>query len=181
MSAAVVRALCCDCGNLRTVKATHKHRGYVADAGRDPRGWRMLGLLKCTACRKVTRHALLRDDRPECRDVVEREERRTTIESEPRWRITAVQRSAEAVRAGRHPGSRRVLTAIDSHGNAIASAFQFPDRWHIDLENYGIRLAGMNPLSANLLRGFCVTSEDEAHDWLHLFAALTMATLRAPQ
>jgi len=68
-----VRALCCECGNLRTV--SNKYRrcdgNYSSDAGVDPRGWHMTGTLKCSACKSATTHAILRDDCPENRDFAE--------------------------------------------------------------------------------------------------------------
>jgi hypothetical protein len=41
------------------------------DDGTHPRGWRMTGTLKCAVCKSPTRHALLRDDNPDYRDVAE--------------------------------------------------------------------------------------------------------------
>jgi hypothetical protein len=69
-----VRALCCECGNLRTVSAKHGRRldaNNSADDSRDSRGWRMTGTLKCSPCGAHTRHAYLREDHPECRDHAE--------------------------------------------------------------------------------------------------------------
>lgn len=69
-----VRALCCECGNLRTTAARWSRRG---DAGRsyenphDPRGWRMTRTIKCSACKTMTVHALLCDDRADLRDMAE--------------------------------------------------------------------------------------------------------------
>lgn len=57
------QALCCECGNLRTVSPNY-HRsndpnyGY-GDQARE-RGWRHTQTLKCEACQNRTRHALLR-------------------------------------------------------------------------------------------------------------------------
>jgi hypothetical protein len=74
MTAARERALCCECGNLRTVAANYNP---PRDANRtmewvDPRGWRMTGTLKCPICATRTRHALLRDtDEPQLRDYAE--------------------------------------------------------------------------------------------------------------
>jgi hypothetical protein len=62
-----VRALCCECGNLRTVSANCSFRRddnktCDNDDRRHPgRFWRMTGTLKCSACKAATRHALLRD------------------------------------------------------------------------------------------------------------------------
>lgn len=56
-------ALCCECGNLRTV-STDYHFG-IDDENRgnglfmDPRGWIETGTLKCSHCGTRTRHALL--------------------------------------------------------------------------------------------------------------------------
>jgi hypothetical protein len=72
-----VRALCCECGNLRTMSSRHsfgeRDPNDSCDDGTHPRGWRMTGTLKCGVCKTSTRHALLRDDLPEHRDVAERE------------------------------------------------------------------------------------------------------------
>src|ERR1700761_3185938 len=70
-----VRALCCECGNLRTVSSSY--RRYDAAQSRDddrhPQGWRMTCTLKCSACKtRFATHALLRDDaEPEYRDYAE--------------------------------------------------------------------------------------------------------------
>ena len=73
---ATVRALCCECGNLRTVSASHRRRdeNYAAEFSDHRRGWRMTTTLKCPVCEQPTRHAVLRDDTPETRDSVERDE-----------------------------------------------------------------------------------------------------------
>jgi hypothetical protein len=71
------RALCCECGNLRTVSVNYSlphdvNRSYERDPF-DKRGWRVTGTLKCCVCKTKTRHALLRDnDKPEHRDIAER-------------------------------------------------------------------------------------------------------------
>ncbi len=57
-----INALCCNCGNLRTVSANYyfgpndENRGGALFT--DPRGWRNTGTLKCSQCRTRTRHAL---------------------------------------------------------------------------------------------------------------------------
>jgi hypothetical protein len=77
-----VRALCCDCGNLRYVSARYAGRREPSDTNRsrddgsDPRGWRMTRTLKAS-----TVHALLRDDLQHCRDVAEDREHRPIISS----------------------------------------------------------------------------------------------------
>jgi hypothetical protein len=71
------RALCCECGNLRTVSARYAvpqdaNRAFDDDDHDHPgRLWRMTGTLRCNACESLTRHALLRDDVPRCRDFAE--------------------------------------------------------------------------------------------------------------
>lgn len=49
------KALCCECGNLRTYKAARRQRGYWGD----PKWERALGDLKCDPCGCVTAHALV--------------------------------------------------------------------------------------------------------------------------
>jgi hypothetical protein len=71
-----IRALCCECANLRTVSGNYSlphdaNRTHESDPG-DHRGWRVTGTLKCAVCMTKTRHALLRDDdKPEHRDFAE--------------------------------------------------------------------------------------------------------------
>ena len=62
-----VRALCCECGTLRTVDRSFRRRDdNDTHDGRhsDPqgRGWRMTGTLKCSVCTTNTRQAMLRDE-----------------------------------------------------------------------------------------------------------------------
>lgn len=71
----LTRALCCDCGQVRTVKRKHRPPRYVPDCGsgylashegrrRFPfaqPGDRCVGDLRCSHCDTVTRHAILRD------------------------------------------------------------------------------------------------------------------------
>jgi hypothetical protein len=74
-----VRALCCECGMLRTVSWRYRrnddnltHDGRWADS--HGRGWRSTGTLKCSVCRRDTRHAYLRDEMsPDDRDRFEAE------------------------------------------------------------------------------------------------------------
>jgi hypothetical protein len=71
-----VRALCCECANLRTVSANYSlphdaNRSYERDPD-NKRGWRVTGTLKCSVCKTQTRHALLRDgEEPDARDFAE--------------------------------------------------------------------------------------------------------------
>jgi hypothetical protein len=67
-----VRALCCVCGQLRTVseKYTRLDDNLAYDDQRDPRHWRMTVTLKCSHCSGPARHALLRDGSP-YRDAAE--------------------------------------------------------------------------------------------------------------
>ncbi|WP_418003357.1 hypothetical protein ACNO8X_26115 [Mycobacterium sp. PDNC021] len=57
------QALCCQCGNLRTIGANFHHRSsdpnYAWGSFDDKRGWRATCSLKCEACGQSTRHALL--------------------------------------------------------------------------------------------------------------------------
>lgn len=70
-----VRALCCECGNLRDVSARYAGRFEPADTarstddGNDPRGWRMTRTLKCSVCKAATVHALLCDHTQDHCDV----------------------------------------------------------------------------------------------------------------
>ncbi|MDT5328095.1 MAG: hypothetical protein QOF25_5247 [Mycobacterium sp.] len=71
-----IRALCCECGNLRTVSADYRRRAdnLSFDDNLHPLGWRCTRTLKCSICRAPIRHAVLRDDdsdRPEFRDIAE--------------------------------------------------------------------------------------------------------------
>jgi hypothetical protein len=55
------RALCCDCGQLRLVKANY-WRGEIGEPDKHSEGGpRCLLPLKCRGCATVTRHAYLRD------------------------------------------------------------------------------------------------------------------------
>lgn len=94
-----VPALCCTCGNVRTVSTGYSaghtqlsaceslpaatladcwSRGYYLE--HEP-GWRCLTLLKCDHCGERTRHALIRDD--EHRNFAEQEDRRR--DARRRW------------------------------------------------------------------------------------------------
>jgi hypothetical protein len=71
-----VRALCCECGSLRTTSAGYRRNddNLSFEDNLHPQGWRCTRTLKCSACRAPTRHAVLRDDdsdRPELRDIAE--------------------------------------------------------------------------------------------------------------
>jgi hypothetical protein len=66
-----VRALCCECGNLRTVRSRFRSREHIADDGRHPDMWRMIDMLACSVCGQETQHARLRDDYPDHRDAAE--------------------------------------------------------------------------------------------------------------
>jgi hypothetical protein len=71
----LTRALCCDCGQLRTVKRRYRLGRFVPELGSgylmSPQGrstypfaqpWdRFVGDLKCSHCRATTRHAVVRD------------------------------------------------------------------------------------------------------------------------
>lgn len=58
-----VNALCCTCGNLRTVSSDYYYRHHDpehADSARGKaEGWRKTQALKCAACGERTRHAIL--------------------------------------------------------------------------------------------------------------------------
>ena len=180
MTARRERALCCECGNLRTVAANFNpllDANRTCDDGDDQRGWRMTCTLKCPVCKTKTRHALLRAaDKKQHRDFAElrESERRAVIlqpgaenTNTPSYRIIE-HRGA----TGRHPRSSRSLTAIDAtSGVSMISASEYPEYWKIDVEHHTIKMAGMDFLS-RVLDGFCVRSEDAAYDWLRLFGAL---------
>jgi len=57
------QALCCECGNLRTVSADYHFGTNDENCGEglfmNPRGWFETGTLKCAHCGARTRHALL--------------------------------------------------------------------------------------------------------------------------
>jgi hypothetical protein len=73
-----IRALCCECGNLRTVSANYeppRDANNTDEADIHQRGWRCTATLKCSVCKTKTRHALLRDgEEPDHRDFAELEE-----------------------------------------------------------------------------------------------------------
>jgi hypothetical protein len=69
-----IRALCCECGNLRTASYGYSRNddNYTGDDNRHPLGWRCTSTLKCSACKTATRHAVLRDScEPRFRDIAE--------------------------------------------------------------------------------------------------------------
>lgn len=69
-----IRALCCQCGNLRTASYGYSRNdnNYTGDDNRHPQGWRCTQTLKCSACKTATRHAVLRDScEPRFRDIAE--------------------------------------------------------------------------------------------------------------
>lgn len=70
-----VRALCCECGNMRTVSSRYSaphDANRTQDDNLHPQGWRCTMTLKCPICRRPARHAVLRDDdAPEFRDIAE--------------------------------------------------------------------------------------------------------------
>ncbi len=86
--ATLTRALCCDCGQVRTVKRSYRPRRFTADLGSgylaSPRGRetypfaqeceRMVGDLKCVACETTTRHAILRDGDGAAADYAEQKD-----------------------------------------------------------------------------------------------------------
>lgn len=79
-----LRALCAECGNLRTVAANYNapHDVNRTDETSDgQRGWRCTATLKCSVCGAKTCHALLRSDDDPFRDVAElrEHERQATI------------------------------------------------------------------------------------------------------
>lgn len=60
-----VRALCCVCGQLRTVSSTFSRQdgNHTRELERGS-AWRFTDTLKCDHCGALTRHALLRDGDP---------------------------------------------------------------------------------------------------------------------
>jgi hypothetical protein len=66
-----VRALCCECGNLRTVSSRFRSRGCIGDLDDRHPDRRMIDMLACSVCGQETRHARLRDDYPDHRDAAE--------------------------------------------------------------------------------------------------------------
>ncbi|MDW5612084.1 hypothetical protein [Mycolicibacterium sp. D5.8-2] len=92
------------------------------------------------------------------------------IEYRSHVRVLDQYRSAEAVRAGRHSGSERVLTAVDDHGRALVTAFQFDTYWHIDIESQAFKALGLKQLGSEVIVGFRVRTEEAAVDWLEFLA-----------
>ena len=189
-----VRALCCECGNIRTVAA---HYSGPRDGNRaiecDPHhreGWRLTATLKCSACKAKTRHALLRDG-DDSRDYAELNAskshpaispqggalsayapgRRVVEQARSGYRIT----EEKGVGRGRRPQASRVLAVIDTTGKEAATAFEYPNAWRIDVEYHTHKLAGLD-MFANC-DGFWVRSEDEAYAWLRLFGGLACASV----
>ena len=69
-----VNALCCECGQLRTVSADYSRYRDPNHADSDQGktgGWRLTQTLKCSACGDRTRHALLRRHDAPYRDADE--------------------------------------------------------------------------------------------------------------
>lgn len=92
------------------------------------------------------------------------------VEYRSHVRVLDQYRSAEAVKEGRHGGSERVLTAVDDHGRALVTAFQFDNCWHIDIESQAFKALGLKQLGSEVIGGFRVRSEAEAVDWLEFLA-----------
>lgn len=73
-----VTALCCTCGNLRTVSGDY-HRYQDPEHAESERGkaegWRKTQALKCDACGEQTRHALLHPSDARYRDYDEKRQR----------------------------------------------------------------------------------------------------------
>jgi hypothetical protein len=61
VDAPLKQALCCECGQLRTLKDLWRARGNPDAADEWKR--RMVGQLKCSHCQAITAHALLQDPR----------------------------------------------------------------------------------------------------------------------
>lgn len=70
----MTKALCCECGQVRTVSESANLRGKIGDGpgplaiaagaqyGEEAGAWRMIGLLKCSHCGALQRHAIIRQD-----------------------------------------------------------------------------------------------------------------------
>ena len=70
--ATYVKALCCVCGEQRTVSSDYSHRNtdpnyHWGDRGK-AEGWRQTATLKCVECGERTRHAVLADEAVRSRD-----------------------------------------------------------------------------------------------------------------
>jgi hypothetical protein len=108
-----VRALCCECGNLRTVAANYRpprDANNTDEADIHQRGWRCTATLKCAICTTKTRHALLRDDdEPQFRDYAElqQHERHALIRQQAQRRSYS-QNELQALRR-----LRNIVAAID--------------------------------------------------------------------
>lgn len=92
------------------------------------------------------------------------------VEYRSNVRILDSLRSADAVRAGRHPGSERELAAVDNTGRSLVTAFECRGYWHIDVEYRALQLVGIRPLGSNVTSGFRVRTEEEAVDWLEFLS-----------
>lgn len=184
-----VRALCCECGNLRTVSSNWSFRRddnktCDDDDRRHPgRFWRMTGTLKCATCKRSTRHAILRDDDiPEHRDGAERH-------AQPRVRYVVRSDRAEAPAHGYRIVERRTLQpgdllhgrpveevvrwlgVVNASGDQIASAFGYEAGWHVETSCAVSKAVGMDNVFS-LAHGLWVHFEDQAVNWLEMFGRL---------
>ncbi|WP_432678081.1 DUF6315 family protein [Rhodococcus pyridinivorans] len=70
-------ALCCECGNQRTVKnggpRNYSAPGFVGEPWRDDDFNRFICTIKCSVCNTKTTHAMLRREDDPSRDVAEYE------------------------------------------------------------------------------------------------------------
>lgn len=78
LPAAHVNALCCVCGNMRTVSSDfsrYQDPNHANSPQGKTEGWRKTETLKCDACGERTRHALLAESDAKWRDIDERQQR----------------------------------------------------------------------------------------------------------
>ncbi|MGA8332960.1 MAG: DUF6315 family protein [Mycobacterium sp.] len=173
-----VRALCCECGNLRTVSAHHRSRKDDNRSGEcddDPRGWRVTGTLKCSVCGGKTRHALLRDDDPEFRDIAElgRHEQQLAIAAaalppDPSLPAGAVRWECWEDFDGRHGWHvvlfRRVVT---DRVRVLLTATQYADGslGEVEINAYGLEDGGLNNGQARAVATALLEAADEMDGW----------------
>jgi len=101
MPAPLTDALCCECGNRRTVTSDYSRPNdpnYSFGINSHPQGWRRTQTLKCLECGTQTRHAILVAADSQWRDRDERAQRVALGEDDPNWGSEYAQQLRHAYR-----------------------------------------------------------------------------------